>query len=233
MGWSRVVGEESTRPLDRTVVRSVRSAVILLAAFAAICFLLVQATGHRVSWGGSIISDRGTPGSDPRPCYVLQYRSSQRGDDEPGFAIIWLAHWLGKADDDLGIGGKLNIHGKLLRVPDYSMAVYALRPDYSLEKLPLTEQEFSRLFHLMEGRLTPYKRAIPSGRRRLVRTFLSLSGSRERGVGVPRMLSSAGPVRCQRGTELTEACYMGRKVERCFFLFDDEKRAITSCTDDS
>ena len=113
------------------------------------------------------------PGSNLKKFYVVQFETHPDGylgpdgrfrsdwgpetrrlsDGRPGpewhplFVIAW------KATNSVPIGGvylwpiaDIEIEGHLMRPPSAKAAIYALRPDYSLEQLSLTTEETARLF---------------------------------------------------------------------------------------
>jgi hypothetical protein len=58
----------------------------------------------------------------------------------PQYVIVWKATILGS------FGPDISVHGHSVSPSSTTKAVYSLQPDYSLERLPLTEDEMTRLF---------------------------------------------------------------------------------------
>jgi hypothetical protein len=82
------------------------------------------------------------PASKLTKFYVVQFDDpiSKRN---PLFVIVWKA----KISGNLGTGsGRVVIHEHSMGSLSNKKAIYALQPDYSLQLLPLTEEEVARLF---------------------------------------------------------------------------------------
>lgn len=74
-------------------------------------------------------------------CYVLYEVRGQEGWD-PAFAVFWRGPYAGTA-------GQFEIHGHPLQVRPEKKVVYALRPDYSAQELPLSEEEALHLWEVL------------------------------------------------------------------------------------
>ena len=120
-----------------------------MVLYAALCLLLV---GCGDPYAGGVSGGQAIPESFRQNCYVLGYLREPEGQRQPHIAVFWVAHMAGS---DTGFGSLagytlVGIHGHEIHVPSDESAAYALRPDYTLARLPLTEDEVRHLFAVVE-----------------------------------------------------------------------------------
>ena len=91
--------------------------------------------------------------------YVIQFKKPV-SIRKPLFVIAWKGTILGSSSFDFRQPvARIGIHGHVLRPSPTNEAVYLLQPDYSLQKLDLTEKEVADLFlHITDSELRNDKR---------------------------------------------------------------------------
>jgi hypothetical protein len=115
------------------------------------CLCLTACSKSEKRWGGSSGSQPLQAEVPLQLCYNLQGASYSGTFDpataEPQFVILWKARRKGESTSD-GNNRISEIHGHKISVSFADKAVYALQPDYSLKRLPLSASETNQILGL-------------------------------------------------------------------------------------
>ena len=130
-------------------------AVSVAGAMIAVGVAIVVFSHQRLA--GPRLGSAAIRGSDIQYCYVLQsgpISETSRGTD-PLFLIVWKSLYPGA--EAANFENKLvSIHGRRMNVSFTDPAVYALKRNYTLERIELTETEVRHILTLVAQNRLPY-----------------------------------------------------------------------------